>query len=317
MDIKTLNKFVWYVNERETIRQKVESGAPAPWTENTILQRYSFTNINRNWDKDSKIIADIIKENSKYWTVNSLINFIMMFRIFQSPKRMHEYITNLMEEHFNNPFYKFFEDEEFIQTMTEGQWDELIQINESNYSKNPIVWKRNTWIFNFQQDVDLFDDYEQAIDNRLGCGVFFKVQTILDIRAIRNALKEGHLDWNKEVIALVDRSLWNRSVKEYSAHGSKQGLSWIVLGKNDFEENGFDNSPENVAIETDNVIEYTRANLTDEKVKQAFEDSLNQEPYNIKNMFCEFNKFMLLTDHYEKTGKLKMSKQYRKVGQEF
>lgn len=53
-----LAEFYNFVNERESIRLKKESGAFFPWTEDSILQEYKFTNVRREHDKTSaKLIS--------------------------------------------------------------------------------------------------------------------------------------------------------------------------------------------------------------------------------------------------------------------
>jgi hypothetical protein len=58
MDIPLINdpfeRFIAFIIERETIRRKRDSGHPPPWTKDSTLQTYRFTNINRENDKVSK-----------------------------------------------------------------------------------------------------------------------------------------------------------------------------------------------------------------------------------------------------------------------
>lgn len=46
--------FVHYLNERELIRQKRCRNEPGPWTDDTILQNYKFTNILRKYDRTTR-----------------------------------------------------------------------------------------------------------------------------------------------------------------------------------------------------------------------------------------------------------------------
>jgi hypothetical protein len=46
--------FVYYLNERELIRQKRYAGERGPWTTDPILSRYKFTNILRKYDRTTK-----------------------------------------------------------------------------------------------------------------------------------------------------------------------------------------------------------------------------------------------------------------------
>ncbi len=56
-DVKKLTpmeRFLYFVTEREAIRLKKESGAPRPWTDDVIFQRFRFCNIRRINDKTSQ-----------------------------------------------------------------------------------------------------------------------------------------------------------------------------------------------------------------------------------------------------------------------
>lgn len=46
-------RFYWFMNERETIRQKRLNGERWPWTEDLVLRKYSFTNVMREYDRVS------------------------------------------------------------------------------------------------------------------------------------------------------------------------------------------------------------------------------------------------------------------------
>jgi 5-hmdU DNA kinase, helical domain len=49
-----IERFVAFVEERENIRARRESGKPWPWTQDLTLQTYRFTNIHREDDKVSR-----------------------------------------------------------------------------------------------------------------------------------------------------------------------------------------------------------------------------------------------------------------------
>jgi hypothetical protein len=50
LDEDRLELFFYWINERHRIWQKKELGQPWPWTDDTILQEYKFTNWNREFD---------------------------------------------------------------------------------------------------------------------------------------------------------------------------------------------------------------------------------------------------------------------------
>ncbi len=49
--MKYISAFVWFIHEREQIRVKRLHGMRPPWTENEILRKYRFCNINREFDR--------------------------------------------------------------------------------------------------------------------------------------------------------------------------------------------------------------------------------------------------------------------------
>ena len=55
--VKKLNpyhRFVYYMNERYAIRERRNNGELRPWTDDTILDTYKFTNVKRRWDRTSQ-----------------------------------------------------------------------------------------------------------------------------------------------------------------------------------------------------------------------------------------------------------------------
>lgn len=56
-DVKKLSpmeRFLYFIRERESIRLKKEAGEPKPWTDDSILQSYRFCNVRRMDDKVSQ-----------------------------------------------------------------------------------------------------------------------------------------------------------------------------------------------------------------------------------------------------------------------
>lgn len=56
-------RFIAFIEEREAIRQRRESGKPWPWTQNEILQAYRFTNIHREDDKVSRHYQKTVRDH--------------------------------------------------------------------------------------------------------------------------------------------------------------------------------------------------------------------------------------------------------------
>jgi len=52
--LRPIDRLVYWIRERETIRQRKEAGEPWPWTDDPILRRYRFCNVIRRDDRVSR-----------------------------------------------------------------------------------------------------------------------------------------------------------------------------------------------------------------------------------------------------------------------
>ena len=68
-----VDKFLWFINERENIRIKKDAGQERPWTSDEILDKTRFTNIYRIDDKVSRYIFDKLKDISGPLLVYNLL----------------------------------------------------------------------------------------------------------------------------------------------------------------------------------------------------------------------------------------------------
>lgn len=56
--LPALDRLLYWITERESIRVKKEKGLPRPWTDDTVLQTYFFCNVIRADDKVSRYLMD-------------------------------------------------------------------------------------------------------------------------------------------------------------------------------------------------------------------------------------------------------------------
>lgn len=75
-----LQSFLYWIEERESIRTKKESGASAPWTEDKLLATYRFCNVRRQDDRVSswlvKNVYDLYKHNDNLWFMAACARWI-------------------------------------------------------------------------------------------------------------------------------------------------------------------------------------------------------------------------------------------------
>lgn len=78
--IPSMEHFTWFVNERESIRERKEAGEPLPYTSDPILSEYRFCNVRRRDDKVSRWLLDnyypLAQQDVWLWaTIARLINW--------------------------------------------------------------------------------------------------------------------------------------------------------------------------------------------------------------------------------------------------
>lgn len=59
--------FLYFINQRESVRIKKDAGLPAPWTDE-ILQKYKFTNVRRRDDRHTKYVHSVLEKIYKEYS---------------------------------------------------------------------------------------------------------------------------------------------------------------------------------------------------------------------------------------------------------
>ena len=71
-NIKPLDEFWWFCEERERIRIAKEAGKPRPWTTDHILNTHKFTNIDRLHDRGTVMIGNLVKDLNDFDTYRAI-----------------------------------------------------------------------------------------------------------------------------------------------------------------------------------------------------------------------------------------------------
>ena len=72
----------WYIFERHRIYKKKELfKLPPPWTEDEIFQKYRFTNVRRELDRESKWLIDNISKSGVF-SLEEKILWSILFRVW-------------------------------------------------------------------------------------------------------------------------------------------------------------------------------------------------------------------------------------------
>jgi hypothetical protein len=93
-----LNKFWYWMNERQLIFIRKERGDPAPWTEDWILQTYKFTNVFREQDR---VTRELRKRINKSDSEGAVLWKTFAFRLFNHPDTYDELWRAGLIKNFN------------------------------------------------------------------------------------------------------------------------------------------------------------------------------------------------------------------------
>ena len=81
---RMMQQFEHYLIERYCIHiRKDVVGAKAPWTDDEILQRYRFTNVRREHDRQTRWVIEHIASNPELCYEDKLLNCIL-FRLYNT-----------------------------------------------------------------------------------------------------------------------------------------------------------------------------------------------------------------------------------------
>ena len=87
-----LERFLYWIRERQQILLKRQAGYPKPWTDDKILQSYSFTNVSREDDRVTKWFKDNVRERLK--DDPKVVFATIAFRWFNLPTPTGEYLNS-------------------------------------------------------------------------------------------------------------------------------------------------------------------------------------------------------------------------------
>lgn len=264
-------QLIYWITERESIRKKKEAGLPAPWSDNPVMQETYFCNVNREDDK----VTRWIRQN---WTYDLSIHGDDMFydfdiivaRIFNLPDCLEELKQPTT---FYSP-YDWISDAEFTlaerKQRGENVWNGayIISTNGKKMDKASyclMILEKLANSPKVTHNCSTLYEAHQALMKVEGLASFLAAQVVADLKnTVGHPLSKAE-DWFT-----------------FSAPGpgSLRGLSWF------FEEKV---SAKNYHAKIKEAYEILEFELPEEILEfLCFQ--------NLQNCFCEYDKFMRVTN---------------------
>lgn len=269
-------QMVYWITERELIRLKKESDLPTPWSTNTVMQETYFCNVNREDDKVTKWIRQnwtyptmIDEFGSVESTVSSFDFSMIVSRIFNLPSTLGE-----LQQPIDGTLDIWLEHAEQIFHGRKERGDKIwngAYIISTNGKKmdNASYWlmllKKIANNPNITDNCKTLNEAHKELMKVEGLASFLAAQVVADLKNTVGHPLHSAPDW------------WTFSAP---GPGSLRGLSWF------FEE------------------KITSKNYND-KIKEAYEILEFELPeeildilcmQNLQNCFCEYDKFMRVTN---------------------
>lgn len=272
-----LERFLWWIYERDQIRRRREAGQPWPWTEDAVLQTGYFCNVHREYDKVTRWFVERYRGP---WADNPCVMFgTICFRWFNLPSP-----TGDMLLHYDllNAW-----DDRLAYDLLHGMWRDGQKIFTGAYIINSaggigipkwqFVWERLCNVWNMREA--LLAEYEKATTLEAahkilmqvnGIGGFMSYEVITDLRhtyLLRDA---------------TDIDTW-----AHLGPGARKGMSYLYPGYQAREMLPLMRS----------LIEWTRMRLPDVPRLEMRE---------IEHSLCEFQKY-----EAGRTGNGRLKRRYK------
>lgn len=247
-----------FIIKRENIRRRRARGLPAPWTDDSVLAKWRFCNIDREHDRETMWIKDNIR--TPYASHSSLWFNLVISRLINWSSTLKEL-----------GFYAKWGPDHFIQTMDSikgKKWSSAyivstngIQKSKPNYIAEDVLtplWERRKEI-----TFSTCAEWAEFLLSCNGFAGFMANQIITDLKYTR------YLD-----------SATDRSTFCLAGPGTRRGL------------NRYFNRPLNTTGDFHAELIFVRKKIMrDARIKRMFPhtfDDLN----NLANTFCEYDKFL-------------------------
>lgn len=307
---KSIKRMAHYLNERYEIMKKRESGKPAPWTKDEIFQRYSFTNLDREKDKDTIYVKSILETiPSRKW--RAIASFTMRF--FQDMDGFDERFKDIYVELFNESYFK----EKAWALETNGFWDRLGKDHwrtELNYKTGSI---KKSDIFELLMELystineERFNSLTSPMDIKgvllsiNGIGEFMSTQITLDLRMCEDSLKRTDIKYHDKgtkwgtwwMIYNTDHKFIEKDKASYAMVKEHKHHDWGMVKRVLLRE----------------TIKYLVVNNMLEIAAYLETITLN-ESYNWNNILCEFQKYSYIDYWKREKGIFVKTTAYRKLG---
>lgn len=249
----TKRKFVYWVQERESIRYLKESGLPKPWSADPVFQSVYFCNIHREDDKVTRFIRQTFTESGK---IKSAAANMVMARMINKPTTL---------EALGWPWLEF-EDIIWRQVMEHsGVWGSayIVSTNGAKVPKHQYVAGLLQRAFEQLNGAPLGVTLAQAhaaLQAVRGLGSFMAAQVVADLKNTNEHPLQDAPDW-----------------MTFAAHGpgSLRGLSW------------FHNRKVTAGKFTEALV--SARSWVNTNQPRLIDNMCNQD---LQNCFCEFDKYM-------------------------
>ena len=276
---EVLEIFKYYVAERYNMHLlKDVQGKQFPWTQDTILSMYRFTNIRREQDKNSKYLLKMMREHGNKLTLNTLCN-IMLFRLFNKIET-YELLEGWVDfEHYN--LSKIQEQLYIKADLPEGYRYFTNAYLSSGMKKefNKYFPKQKVRVMNIPNTVALFgakvyEDVKQAKQPQEVIDAFKQIKGISDFLAYQLFVD----------LTYLDDFPWSENEFVMSGPGCSLGLSYL------FDDKG--------GLEDEELLFWLRDNcpITRDWCLEHMMDLPEEDRYmnvmSLENCMCELGKYM-------------------------
>ena len=195
MKTNPYNRLVYFIVEREAVRQCRESGVKGPWTKDPILKEWKFCNVRREDDRVTKWIAKNWRDN--HHTEPDLWFAMVVARFINWPETLNYLGFPIPWDrvHFLKAMHDFKASGKKVYTGAYMVRADMDHANKYEYQEEVVftpLWDKREYLRPKQGDS--LNGFHMTLGMFHGLGSFMAAQVVADMKYVPPLVHAG--DWN-------------------------------------------------------------------------------------------------------------------------
>lgn len=264
---------IYWMNEREEMRIQKEYGAPTPWSDDPLMTKWRWCNVNRCHDRETRwIFKNIIEKNADsktLWFNLCIARFINWSETLDHIGYFHRWQPEVFSDVMKYRMKDGLKNYTGAYMIRAGTGVDAKMPKHEYLVKRVFtpLWERRKHIPEYKYADNRCADWDAFLSNIFGMGDFMRNQIITDMKYAPNILPKNYTkDWNTFCLA---------------GPGTRRGLNRLLGWPIDKAHSKYE-------------IQRSLVCLRDDVIEEVDFHEYFVDLNNLANCLCEFDKYMRL-----------------------